>query len=298
MNLLITGGTGKLGRQILAELANRPDVRIRALTRNATSAFPEIETAFGDLTQPATLQAATENIDTVLHLAALTHSRQEERYFKINTEGTHNLLEACQAGGVRRFIHMSSRAANPEGGAYSKSKWLADEAVRNSPLDWTLLKPAEVYGAGTDEGIGQLIEWIDRWPVVPVIGDGEYTMSPVHVRDIVSGTINALSHSGLRGKSLVLGGPEEMSFNDLVDRLCAFRKKHRYKIHLPVVLMQGIVISMVALGIGNIVPDQIPRLLCSKDADTGEARSLLQYDPRPLEAGLQNIQSSLSGFLP
>ena len=285
MNLLITGGTGTLGRQLLPALLKKPGLHPRLLSRRSAPPRPDIETATGDVTQPETLRPALENIDTVLHLAALTHSRHARDYFTVNTEGTRNLLNACEAAGVRRFFHMSSRAANQNGGAYSESKWQADAAVRDSSLEWTILKPAEVYGGGSNEGIAQLAGWIDRWPVLPIIGGGDYTMSPVHVEDVIAATVQAVTLPGLASETFVLGGPETMTFNHLADRLCSVRKKHPCKIHLPAAFMQGVVSVLSACGLGGMVPDQIPRLLCEKESDIANAREKLGYNPRSLEQG-------------
>ena len=81
--------------------------------------FPDCERVSGELGSLASLIAATSGIDTVIHLAVMTHSPSREDYFKVNVEGTKNLLEASIRNKISRFIYMSSGAAHPQGGAYS-----------------------------------------------------------------------------------------------------------------------------------------------------------------------------------
>jgi nucleoside-diphosphate-sugar epimerase len=287
MNILVTGASGSFGKQLIPALLKRENAKIRVLEHCSPVDLPGCERMSGELGDLDSLLTATSGIDLVIHLAALTHSPNREDYFKVNAEGTKNLLSACVRNKITRFLYMSSGAAQPEGGAYSESKLAAELLVKESGLRWTILRPREVYGTGGKEGINQLIHWIGKWPVIPVIGNGRASMSPVFLGDVISATVEAVFNSDASGKSFELAGPDDMEYVALVDRLSAYFGVRRMKLFLPVILIQGVTLFLKAVKVNSLVPDQIPRLLCDKSSPENSAIPLLNYYPRKLEDGLR-----------
>lgn len=287
MNILVTGASGSFGRQLIPALLKREHVKIRVLEHYSPVDLPGCERVSGELGDLDSLLTATSGVDTVIHLAALTHSPDREDYFKVNAEGTKNLLVACARNNVARFLYMSSGAAQPEGGAYALSKLAAELLVKESGLQWTILRPREVYGTGGKEGINQLIHWVRKWPVIPVIGNGRDSMSPVFFDDVISATVEAVFKSDASGNSFDLAGPDDMAYAALVDRLSAYFGVRRMKLFLPVFLVQGVAILLKLAHVHALVPDQIPRLLSDKPSPENSAIPLLNFYPRKLEDGLQ-----------
>ncbi len=286
MKILVTGATGGLGKRILPALLERDDVHMRVLMHRSPAGFPACEEITGALEDKESLLKATTGIDTVLHLAAMTHSRNPDDYFRVNLEGTKNLLEACAQNKVRRFIFMSSGAAHADGGVYSASKLQAEQSVKQSGLAWAILKPREVYGSGGKEGINQLIHWIRKFKVAPVFGDGRYSISPVFIDDVVNATAAAVVCDADLNQTFTLAGPEEMSTLALIDRLAEYFGVTVKKIRLPLPMLKGMAVLLNALKIEIIVADQIPRLLCEKPSDWELAFQRLNFKPRTLEEGL------------
>lgn len=284
--ILVTGASGGLGRALLPRLVARGDLRVRALVHRTPVALPGCETVRGALDDAASLAHALGRVDAVLHLAALPHSRRAALYHDVNYEGTRRLVAVCRQSGVRRLVHVSSCAAHPDGGAYAVSKLRAEQCVRESGLDWLVLRPAEGYGAGAREGVDELVRWVRKFPVVPILGDGQYRMSPVWVGDVIAALADSLVRDDLSRQILTLAGPETMSYAALIDRLSAHFGVRRLKLHLPVVLMRAVVGLAARLGVGRLAPDQLPRLLAPKDYDIGAACERLGYRPRRLEEGL------------
>ncbi|MBI4599975.1 NAD-dependent epimerase/dehydratase family protein, partial [Candidatus Uhrbacteria bacterium] len=108
MNILLTGASGGLGRSLLRRLVGREGLEVRALVHRASVVMEGCQIARGDLRDRASLLDAVKGADTVVHLAALTHTNREEDYFVVNYEGTKNLVEASVAGGAGRFLYVSS----------------------------------------------------------------------------------------------------------------------------------------------------------------------------------------------
>jgi len=150
MNILITGATGKLGKIILNKLVIVEQFKIFTIlyNDNKTETFPGIQTSRGDLSDLASLRNAVKNIgaiDTVLHLAAVTHANNKAEYYSVNVEGTKNLLKVSEEIGIKKIIFISSRAACAGGGDYAESKLAAESEIKKSKLKWLILALGEVY---------------------------------------------------------------------------------------------------------------------------------------------------------
>lgn len=286
MKVFVTGGSGGLGQHLLRYWAELENCEFRILVHNTPGHFPGCSTVKGDLLDRSSLVEATRGMDGVVHLAALTHANSREDYFRVNVEGTKNLLEACAINGVQRFIHVSSGAAHPGGGSYSESKLRAEELVKNSGLKWVIFRPSEVYGPNSPDAINKLIQWIQGFAVVPVIGNGRYILSPAYIDDVISIMGQCAFDPAMTGKTLVVSGPEVMTYAELVDRICHFLNVKRLKVFIPVILMKVLVEALALLGSRFLVRDQIPRLLCDKSSNLDPALKPPNYHPRKLEQGL------------
>ena len=286
MKIFVTGASGGLGQHLFRYLANQKNCEIKVLVRISQGCFPGGAIVNGDLLDRNTLVEATKSAELVVHLAALNHSNSSEDYFRVNVDGTRNLLDACAINGVQRFIYVSLHAAHPDGGSYSESKLKAEELVKNSGLPWVILRPTEVFGQNSTGTVNKLIKWIQSSPVVPSIGNGRFIVCPVYIDDVISAVGQCIFDSEMVGKTLFLSGPEEMTYVELVDRICHFAHVKRLKIFIPFFLLRALVEVLDLLGWKFVVRDQIPRLLCKTYPSFDPLVKLQNYHPRTLEQGL------------
>jgi nucleoside-diphosphate-sugar epimerase len=287
MKFLVTGASSTLATKLVVMLLESGKFSFRLLEHHSKVRMESCETVSGDMNDSESMDHACRGIDGVLHLAALTHSCDDTEYFKINLEGTENLLTACKKNNVKRFIFISSVAASGGSGAYGLSKLRAEELVCNSGLDWNILRPAEVYGPQMKEGIGQLILWVKNLQFIPVIGDGSYCLSPVYIDDVVAAMAQVVRDPNLINQKLNLCGPEIITFKEIVDRLSQYLGVRRHKVFIPVwVAKLGFSLASI-LKVGSFTPDQIPRLLCKKDQNISKTSKIIAYSPRVLEEGLK-----------
>ncbi len=291
MKLLITGASSVLGKSLTSEVLNIGKYSVRLLEHHSPVQRESCETFKADIQNAGDLKNACAGIDVVIHLAALTHSNSRKAYFEVNESGTENLVKACEKNKVKRFIYISSAAATEEGGEYGVSKLRGEEKVKSSSLDWIILRPSEVYGPKMEEGIGQLISWVKRYPVIPVIGDGSYFLSPVYVDDIIQAIVEVINKDGLGKKTLNLCGPEKMTMNEVIDRLSQVHKVKRKNFFFPVWFVK-LGIAFLSIVKSDIAfSDQIPRLLCEKDRSIKGTQAAIPYNPRNIEEGLFYSQS-------
>ena len=151
MKLAITGGTGFVGSHLI-EVATAAGHRVHALTRREQGPRDGVEWIAGDLASREALERLVDGVDAVIHVAG-TISGQSAAAFEIgNVAGTLAMLAAATAGGVHRFVHVSSLAARePKLSLYGGSKCRAEELVHSSGLDWAIVRPPAVYGPGDRE---------------------------------------------------------------------------------------------------------------------------------------------------
>src|SRR2546430_13434922 len=148
--LLITGATGYIGRHLVSRLVDQGE-RPRCLVRNtsrAASILPadKVELVEGDTTQPASLEAAVQGVDTIVHAAFITADQKQSAgnsYEKTNVQGTSNLIKAAKNAGVKRIIEIGGLGTKPDKpGSYMQGRYLAEEKVQDNGLGRASLQPA------------------------------------------------------------------------------------------------------------------------------------------------------------
>jgi NADH dehydrogenase len=288
MKLFITGATGGLGKTLISRLsALQYQLVLLHLPTEILEKQKGIEYVAGNILDPLSYQPALSGVDAVIHLAAITHTNKTSLYFKINTEGTKLLLAAAQASRVKRFIYISTRAIDERGGGYSASKAQAEALVQASPLSWTILRPSEVCGASQGEAITTLMSSITTMPFIPIVGDGQYRIAPVHIDDVIEAIVRVvLSEPRTTGKTYTIAGPHDYSYDEFVDRLLEKYQLKKVKIHVPVFFIRLLAWGLSLLPIKKpfLVRDQIPRLLCPKSAVIDQAKSDFGFNPRDIVA--------------
>ena len=151
MKLAVTGATGFVGSH-LVDAALVAGHRIAALTRREQPPRDGLAWIAGDLHDTAALERLVDGADAVVHVAGVITGHTTEAFEKGNVEGTLTMLAAATAGGVRRFVHVSSLAARePKLSLYGASKCRSEELVMRSGLDWAIVRPPAVYGPGDKE---------------------------------------------------------------------------------------------------------------------------------------------------
>ncbi|MGN6374743.1 MAG: SDR family oxidoreductase [Sphingomonas sp.] len=149
--LAITGGTGFVGGTLI-NLARSSGHRVRALTRRPQPDHEGVTWIAGALDKPEALAELVSGADAVIHVAGVVNAPDRAGFAAGNIEGTQAIVDAAQAAGARRFVHVSSLAARePQLSVYGWSKAEAERVVEASSLDWTMVRPPAIYGPGDME---------------------------------------------------------------------------------------------------------------------------------------------------
>ena len=254
--ILVIGGTGFIGRHIVARLTEQ-GYRIRIPTRRLARArplmpLPTAEIIECDVQQPATLRSLVSGAAAVINLAGVLHSRTGDPWGP-EFEAAHvalpkNLITACQAAGVKRLLHMSALGVagpQPRPSMYLRSKAEGERLVRESGLDWTIFQPSVVFGA--DDQFLNLFARLQRFtPVVP-LACANARFQPVWVGDVAQAFVSALTRRQTIGQRYELAGPEVLSMRQLVERAGAMSGHRRPVLGLPEWMgrLQALIFSML-----------------------------------------------------
>jgi len=151
MRLAVTGATGFVGSHLL-DVAIAAGHEVTALTRRQRPPREGVRWVAGDLHDRSALEQLVHDADAVIHVAGVIIGQTPAVFERGNVEGTLAMLAAATAGGIRRFVHVSSLAARePNLSLYGASKCRAEQLVHSSGLDWAIVRPPAVYGPGDKE---------------------------------------------------------------------------------------------------------------------------------------------------
>lgn len=239
--VLVTGGTGFLGRYVCRALIARgllPRLLVRVGSENR---IPEdirraCRVTPGDVTNREFVENAAQSTKAIIHLAGIVREYPEKgiTFGKVHVDATRHAVHAARAWGIPRFVYVSALgAAAGDSRRYFASKGEAEEVVRRSGLFWTVFRPGSIFGPG-DRFVSELGKAVRRAPFLPVPGDGKFLLQPVFVGDVVKGIVDCLDRPDTSGKTFDVSGPEQITYGELVDRVAAAADIRVRKIHVAV----------------------------------------------------------------
>ncbi len=240
--ILITGGTGFVGRNLINELLKEPR-SVRCLVRDPRKAEDlrkaGCELVRGDVTDiSSVLEAVSPDVDTVIHLVGILVESSRARFRDLHVEATRNVVAACRGRGVKRYIHISALGTRRDAVAeYHRTKWEAEEIIRGSGLAYTIFRPSVMFGK-EDRFTNVLARAIRLSPVIMVPGNGQNRMQPVFVKDVVAALVRSIGMDEAKLKVFELGGPEVFTFDGIIDGVARVLGRRRLKLHVPMPLMR------------------------------------------------------------
>jgi len=218
--ILVTGSTGFVGRVITRVLAER-GYAVRLLLRPASRItrlpIPEAETVVASLQDERGMRAATAGVDAIIHLASAEGARRRRDLFTTDIEGTRMLVAQAKASGVRRLIYLSHLGAD-RGSAYPflQAKGIAEHAILECGIPALILRSSRIFGAGDSftNSIAFLARMVPAFFFVP---DIDSHMQPLWVEDLAACMEYCLAEDRYFGEILSIGGPEHLSFGQVVE---------------------------------------------------------------------------------
>ena len=240
--LFITGATGFIGHHLLSSIEPNNYKRIFCLSRTEKKNIAPLPSSdkiirlYGDILNPETYSDKLSQSDIVIHLAAITGKAKPDDYFKVNTKGTKILVDQCKKLGVKKFLYVSSIAANfknRDNYPYAKSKMDAEQIVKANGIPFTILRPTIVIG-NSSPILASFIK-LAKYPISIIFGDGTAIIQPIHVEDLIACILYIIRNNMFHRQMYELGGPEKISIQDFIKRLREINKGKPLKaMHIPI----------------------------------------------------------------
>jgi NADH dehydrogenase len=235
MRIAITGAAGFVGSHLAARLESEGNELVLIARR---SKMDDVRVVVSDLSHVTVLAESFKGCNVVAHCAGINREIGSQTYQRVHVEGTRNVVEAAKAAGVEKIVLMSFLRARPQcRSPYHESKWEAEEIVRNSGLDYTIIKAGVVYGRG-DHMLDHLSHALQTFPVFGLVGLQEKSIRPLAIEDLVHVMRAAIVDRRMKRQTIALLGPEEIYLSEAVRRVADVVARQPWMIRLPIVCHQ------------------------------------------------------------
>jgi uncharacterized protein YbjT (DUF2867 family) len=262
MKVLVTGATGFVGPAIVRALVDAGHtVRVLEREPGRSAGLPNQDAVVGDMTDAASLRAAVEGQDAVVHLVAILAGKPEE-FERVMSQGTRDLVEAANEAGVRRFVLMSALGTDEETKdlvPYYGAKWEMEQAVKGSGLEHVIFRPSFVFGRNGG-ALQQFLRIARLAPVTPIVGPGTQRIQPIWIDDVAAYFAAGVDKPGAANRTFELGGPDTVTWNEFWQRAKQALGKRRPTVHLPFGLMRAQATVLELLPNPPVTRDQLKML--------------------------------------
>lgn len=306
-NELVTifGGSGFVGRHAVRALA-RKGYRIRAACRRPDLAgflqpigdVGQIQPVQANLRFPDSVRKAVEGAHVVVNSVGILAGSGAQTFKAVHVDGARAVARAAREAGARRFVHISAIGASASSSArYAQTKAAGEAAVLEEFPGAIILRPSIVFGP-EDEFFNRFAGMAQVSPLLPLIGGGRTRFQPVYVGDVAAAIAQAAGGAGSAGAIYELGGPEVLSFRELLERTLDYAGRDRGFISLPFWLakLQALLTWPLPNSLRPLTVDQV-RLLQTDNVVSNEALKDGRDLPALGVASPQSIGSIVPGYL-
>lgn len=296
MKIVVAGGTGFLGRHICRALIEGGHVvKVLARSPERLSRIPDAARATAiraDVTKPETLVETLEGADAVVGAVQFPNHpveipRRGLTYDNFDFRGTENLLEEATRAGVERYVYLSGAGANTASDkGWYRAKGYAERAVRNSGLDYAIVRPSWAYGP-EDRALNRLAKIARFSPVVPRLGLKPQRIQPVSSDDIALTFRRVFERDEAWGETFEIGGPDVMTMQEVLETLLRVMGKRRLIVPIPEALAKLGTAPLKLLPNPPMTPLGIEFAVQEGVVDTTLLEKILDVHPVALEEGLR-----------
>ncbi len=307
----VFGGSGFVGRYVVRELADR-GWRVRAATRRPDLAgvlqpmgvVGQVHAVQANLRYPDSCRAAAEGAEIVVNAVGVLASVGKQSFKAIHVDGARAVAKAAKAAGAKRLIHISAIGADRASSAnYARSKAEGEAAVLAEFPDAIIVRPSIVFGP-EDDFFNRFAAMARKSPLLPLIGGGKTRFQPVYVADLATAVVNAAEGlAGTPGKIYEAGGPDVLTFRELLDATQRWSGRDRSYMPMPfwMAKLQAISTALLPNSLRPVTLDQVRMLQSDNVVSEGaksEGRTLAALGvERPHSASLI-VPAYLERFMP
>lgn len=315
----VVGASGFVGSLLTRALAGA-GWTVRAIVPSAVAVDRlralGYQVALADVRDRRSLDAGLAGCRAAVHLVAILRESGDETYDSVNRQGAGNVAEAIRIAGLDRLIHLSALGAGPSSTRYLRSKWAGEEEVRRSGARHVIFRPSFIMGPGGGSaeqfsaavrfgpwyplrlllgGDSVFAAFANLTPVIPILGSGQARFMPVDHRDLFSAVLQALERDDVLGETFELGGPDVVTFDQIMDTVAEVLRLRRWKLHIPGGVASKIIRIFNLLPNPPITPDEYETLQVDNVCDNTNAVQTFRLSLRPFAMSLHDaLQEDVS----
>jgi nucleoside-diphosphate-sugar epimerase len=302
----LTGGTGFVGKAVIEALVAR-GYSVNALTnhRPIEVGGDRVQSIPGGLFDQAAIQKGMAGCDGVIHLVGIIMEKKSKgiTFNRIHYEGTRSIVDAARAIGIKRYVQMSALGSRADAqSSYHKTKFRAEEYVRQSGLDWTIFRPSMIHGPR-----GEFMQMEAAWArkqkppflFMPYFGRGLFgsggagRLQPVYVNDVARAFVDALENPRAIGEVFPLGGPDVVTWPRMHQTVAEAVTGHK---RLVVPLPAWYAKMIAAITPASLLPFNRDQVIMSQEDNTCDMtkfKEVFGWEPQPFAATVQGYAAQL-----
>jgi NADH dehydrogenase len=293
MQVALFGGTGFVGGYLVDALiraGHAPSLLVRGNSASKLRDAGNCRLTDGDISSKQAIEATLSGCDALIYnIGILKESRKHGITFEaLQYRGAKRVIDAAKRLNVSRVLLMSANGVKSPGTPYQDTKYRAEELVRKSGLQYTVFQPSVIFGDshGLPEISGQLYNDLVK-PPIPAVGfhtgwnpnGNGVVLSPVHVTDVADAFVAALGNDAAIGKTYVLGGPEVLTWAQMIRRIATTVGHHKWILPMPISIMKFGAILFDWLPFFPATRDQLTMLAEGNAAHPADLETLIGRPP-------------------
>lgn len=294
MKVSLIGGTGFVGSHVVERLlaaGHGPRLLVRPGSEERAHRPDQCEIVSGDVDDAGAVNECLAGADAAIYLIGILREFPSRgiTFDHLQFRGAQHVMKAAGEQGTRRFLLMSANGVRPDGNSYQRSKFMAEETLTSSDLDWTIFRPSVIFGEpwGRMEFCTQLKRDIIDSPLpAPLfyggllpVGAGAFQLAPVHVDDVAEAFVRSLEMPETIGQTFQLCGPENLTWKQILTTIASAAGKTKLMLPAPALAVKGAAALLEGQSWFPITRDQIDMLLEGNVCDEPGAFRILGIEP-------------------
>ena len=304
MRVALFGGTGFVGSYIVDQLIDKEHIP-RMLVRNSSIekslSRDKCEIVNGDITDGDVIREVITGADAVIYTIGIIREFASKgiTYEKLHFEGAIRCMDIAIEMEVKRFILMSANGVCPSGTGYQKTKWMSEQYLKNTDLEWTIFRPSLIFGdpRGHDrpEFCTQLKKDLINLPFpAPLFHEGllpfnagSFTMSPIHVKTVADIFVSSIDKDNHYSETIELGGETELTWKEIIKIISNACGKKKWVLPAPVIAVKTVAAIFDRFSWFPVTKDQLTMLVEGNTCDSTNYFS--DNNLKPLQFNIENL---------
>jgi len=298
MKIAVFGGTGFVGSYIIDNLIESqyvPRILVRENSKKKIISADKCEVVVGDIFDEEAIREVLNGVDAVIYTIGLIREFPSLgiTFEKLHFEGAVKCMDLSSEVGIKRFILMSANGVCPDGTGYQKTKWMSEQYLKNTDLDWTIFRPSTIFGdprgKGRPEFFTQLKSDLIELPLpAPLFHQGllpfnagSFLMSPIHIRDVAQFFVKSIKEDKYYGKVFELGN-ENHTWKEMLRMLTTALNKNKLMIPAPIGPIMAVASILDRFSWFPATKDQLIMLSEGNTCDSSKLFLDFEIEPTPL----------------